>query len=80
MPSSMFSVYLRLIEASGERAGAALAKGFTILAFGIGVLAEIGLKIAEGVPPTSVWMFAFGRFSPRGKLVLPSVVVEGPNY
>ena len=42
------------------RAGAALAKGFTILAFGIGVLAEIGVKIAEGVPPTSVWMFAFG--------------------
>lgn len=40
--------------------GAALAKGFTILAFGIGVLAEIGVKIAEGVPPASVWMFAFG--------------------
>jgi len=61
MPSSMFSVYLRLIEASDGGLATALAKGFTILAFGgIGVLAEIGVKIAEGVPPASVWMFVFG--------------------
>ena len=48
MPSSMFPVYLRLIEASDGGLATALAKGFTILAFGgIGVLAEIGVKIAE---------------------------------
>ena len=47
MPSSMFPVYLRLIEASDGGLATALAKGFTILALGLGVLAEIGVKIAE---------------------------------
>jgi Co/Zn/Cd efflux system component len=48
--------------ARGERwkAGAALAKGGFILLFGIGVLVEVGLKIATGVPPSSALMLGFG--------------------
>ncbi len=44
----------------GERwqAGAALAKGGLILAFGIGILIETGFKIAEGVTPSSTIMLA----------------------
>ncbi len=42
------------------RAGAAVAKGITILAFGIGVLIEVTAKIVDGVPPASGLMFAFG--------------------
>ena len=48
MPSSMFPVYLRLIEASDGGLATALAKGFTILALGLGVLAEIGVKGERG--------------------------------
>lgn len=41
-------------------AGAALAKGFIILAFGALVLAEIGDKILNGVLPSSNLMLLFG--------------------
>jgi Co/Zn/Cd efflux system component len=48
--------------ARGERwkAGAALAKGGFILVFGLGVLVEVALKIATGVPPSSGLMLGFG--------------------
>ncbi|RXD01920.1 cation transporter [Sphingomonas sp. UV9] len=41
-------------------AGAALAKGGIILAFGIAVVFEIFDKIMNGVPPSSTLMLAFG--------------------
>jgi len=41
-------------------AGAALAKGALILLFGIAVLIEIADKVANGVPPSSTLMLAFG--------------------
>lgn len=41
-------------------AGAALAKGVIILVFGIVVIVEIADKIANGVPPSSGLMLAFG--------------------
>lgn len=41
-------------------AGAALAKGAIILAFGIAVIVGIVAKIAHGVPPSSGLMLAFG--------------------
>lgn len=41
-------------------AGAAIAKGAIILAFGIAVLVQIADKVANGVPPSSSIMLAFG--------------------
>src|SRR3546814_19337275 len=41
-------------------AGAALAKGGLILAFGVAVLFEIADKIANGVPPASGLMLGVG--------------------
>lgn len=41
-------------------AGAALAKGIIILVFGIAVIVEIADKLANGVPPSSGLMLAFG--------------------
>lgn len=40
------------------QAGAALTKGGLILAFGIGILVETGIKVAEGVTPSSSIMLA----------------------
>lgn len=42
------------------KGGAALAKGLFILAFGIGILIEVAVKIRTGVPPSSTLMLAFG--------------------
>lgn len=42
------------------KAGAALAKGGLILVFGLGVLVEVGIKIATGVPPSSPIMLSVG--------------------
>jgi cation diffusion facilitator family transporter len=42
------------------KAGAALAKGGFILVFGAGVLVEVGVKLANGAPPSSALMVAFG--------------------
>ena len=44
-------------------ARAALAKGGFILLFGLGVLVEIGVKVATGVPPSSPIMLAFGSLA-----------------
>lgn len=45
------------------KAGAALAKGGFILVFGLGVMIEIAVKIATGVPPSSKLMLAFGALA-----------------
>lgn len=42
------------------RAGAALAKGAIIAAFGIGVFAEVALKLVHGVTPIASTMVLFG--------------------
>lgn len=42
------------------KGGAALVKGIIILAFGIGVLAEVIIKLRSGVPPSSRLMLIFG--------------------
>ncbi|MBN8812316.1 MULTISPECIES: cation transporter [unclassified Sphingomonas] len=41
-------------------AGAAIVKGGLILAFGVAVIVEIADKLANGVPPSSGLMLAFG--------------------
>jgi len=45
------------------RAGAALAKGLVILAFGIGVIVEVGFKLVEGVTPIAGLMLVFGSLA-----------------
>ena len=45
------------------RAGAALIKGGFILVLGLGVIAEIGVKIAWGVPPESGLMLVAGTMA-----------------
>ena len=45
------------------RAGAAVLKGAFILLLGIGVLVQIGFKIAYGVPPTSSLMLIAGSMA-----------------
>lgn len=42
------------------KGGAALAKGLFILAFGIGILIDVAVKLGSGVPPSSTLMLAFG--------------------
>jgi len=42
------------------KGGAALIKGIIILAFGIGVIAEVIIKLRSGVPPSSRLMLIFG--------------------
>jgi len=42
------------------KAGAAVAKGAFILFLGLGVIAEILVKLKTGVPPVSTLMFVFG--------------------
>lgn len=42
------------------KAGAAMAKGLFILGFGLAVVAEIGIKLQSGVPPSSTLMLGTG--------------------
>jgi Co/Zn/Cd efflux system component len=44
-------------------AAAALTKGIIILAFGLAVIVELGVKIAYGVPPSSTLMLIFGALA-----------------
>ena len=48
-----------LTRSQSWKAGAAVLKGGIILFFGLGVLVQIGFKIAYGVPPASGLMLAF---------------------
>jgi Co/Zn/Cd efflux system component len=45
------------------RAGAALTKGATIAAFGVGVVVEVVLKLAHGVTPVANTMLLFGSIA-----------------
>ncbi|HKT15451.1 MAG TPA: cation transporter [Allosphingosinicella sp.] len=57
----VYIVSLYALERSARwRAGAALFKGAFILFLGLGVIVQIGLKIAFGVPPSSALMLLFG--------------------
>jgi len=63
-----FSLYA-LSRGPRWEAGAALAKGIIILAFGIAVIVDIGDKIAHGVPPSSGLMLVFGSAALVANLV-----------
>jgi cation diffusion facilitator family transporter len=45
------------------KAGAALAKGGFILAFGVAVMVEVAVKAVNGAPPSSVLMLGFGALA-----------------
>jgi cation diffusion facilitator family transporter len=45
------------------KAGAAMSKGFFILAFGLAVLGDIAVKLKSGVPPSSTLMLIFGAIA-----------------
>ena len=55
-------------------AGAALAKGGIILAFGIAVIIEIAEKLAHGVPPSSTLMLVFGALALTANLTCLSLL------
>jgi Co/Zn/Cd efflux system component len=45
------------------KGGAAMAKGLFILAFGIGILIDIAVKLRSGIPPSSSLMLGFGALA-----------------
>lgn len=51
------------------KAGAALLKGVVILALGVGVAANVAVKIQSGVPPSSTMMLVFGGLALVANLV-----------
>ncbi|MFN3464780.1 MAG: cation diffusion facilitator family transporter [Terricaulis sp.] len=51
------------------RNGAAVAKGVFILIFGLGVLIQVGVKIQNGVPPSSITMLWVGALALAANLV-----------
>jgi Co/Zn/Cd efflux system component len=51
------------------RAGAALFKGAFILILGLGVIVQIAMKVAYGVPPSSVLMLVFGALALGANLI-----------
>ena len=51
------------------KGGAALAKGVFILAFGIGILIDIAIKLTSQVPPSSSLMLIFGGVALLANLV-----------
>ena len=60
----VYGVSLYALDRSERwRAGAALFKGGFILFLGLGILVQIGLKIAYGVPPSSTLMVVFGALA-----------------
>jgi Co/Zn/Cd efflux system component len=51
------------------KGGAALAKGLFILAFGIGVMIDIAIKLQSGLPPSSGLMLVFGGLALAANLI-----------
>lgn len=51
------------------KGGAALAKGVFILAFGIGILIDIAIKLRSGIPPSSTLMLGFGTLALAANLL-----------
>ncbi|HEY0625569.1 MAG TPA: cation transporter [Allosphingosinicella sp.] len=59
--ATVYGVSLYAITRSARwKAGAAVAKGLFIMALGVGVLVQIGIKLETGVPPSSTLMLVFG--------------------
>ncbi len=66
----VYAVSLYALDRSERwRAGAALFKGGFILFLGLGVLVQIGMKIAYGVPPSSMLMVVFGALALAANLL-----------
>ena len=66
----VYGVSLYALERSSRwNAGAALFKGGFILLLGLGVLAQIGFKIAYGVPPSTALMVVFGGLALVSNLI-----------
>lgn len=51
------------------RNGAAVVKGLVILAFGVGVLVQVGLRLQYGVPPSSSTMGIVGALALAANLI-----------
>jgi cation diffusion facilitator family transporter len=59
--ASVYGLSLYAIGRSARwKAGAAVGKGLFVLVLGLSVLVQIGLKIENGVPPSSTLMLVFG--------------------
>ena len=66
----VYIVSLYALDRSARwRAGAALFKGGFILFLGLGVIAQIVMKILYGVPPSSLLMLIFGALALAANLV-----------
>ena len=66
----VYGVSLYALDRSDRwRAGAALFKGGFILFLGLGVVVQIAMKIAYGVPPSSLLMLLFGALALGANLV-----------
>lgn len=62
------SIYA-LARSDRWKGGAALAKGVFILAFGIGIVVDIAIKMHSGLPPSSMLMLAFGALALAANLL-----------
>ena len=62
------SIYA-LTRSARWKGGAALAKGVFILAFGVGIIVDVAIKLRSGVPPSSGLMLAFGALALAANLV-----------
>lgn len=59
--ATVYGLSLYAISRSARwKAGAAVGKGLFVLALGFSVLVQIGIKIENGVPPSSTLMLVFG--------------------
>lgn len=66
----VYAVSLYALDRSDRwRAGAALFKGGFILVLGLGVLVQIAVKVAYGVPPSSTLMVVFGTLALAANLL-----------
>jgi Co/Zn/Cd efflux system component len=66
----VYAVSLYALDKSSRwRSGSALFKGAFIMALGLGVLVQIGHKVAFGVPPSSTLMLVFGALALAVNLV-----------
>ncbi|WP_420834959.1 cation transporter [Pelagerythrobacter marensis] len=66
----VYAVSLYALNRSDRwKAGAAVMKGIFILVLGLGILVNVGIKIASGVPPSSTLMLIFGALALGANLI-----------